>query len=199
MKAPLPPLPQPPLPQRFLPPLLPGIGAHPMAMPVGVVLAFAGVLGAGSLPLEASGWMPCDGRALDKDEFDELFGVIGYTYSTTAGGQTFQIPNLQGVFVRGVDPSGDVDRDLAQRKSVSGQSYAGVGSIQASALQLHKHRLSAASATAAQSQVGEEAGTILVETTTDIVPYDTQSPLNTSEYETRPINVALNFIIRFVS
>lgn len=197
---PMPPMPSLPVPAQ-LPPIVPTLGPSFGAAPVGAVIAFAGTLGAHSPPLEASGWMVCDGRAVDKDECAELFNVIGYTYSARAGGQSFQIPNLQGYFLRGVDPSGTVDPDLDKRVSVSQQPYQGVGSIQPSAFQLHEHQLSAATASAQPSQSGKEAGTTTTatETTTEVVAEPGGEPLNTSKYESRPINVAVYFILRYAS
>lgn len=40
----------------------------------------------------------CDGRWLLKDEYPELFDVIGYNYSQIKGGVTFQIPDMRGKF-----------------------------------------------------------------------------------------------------
>lgn len=40
----------------------------------------------------------CDGRWLLKDEYPELFAVIGYNYSQIKGGVTFQIPDMRGKF-----------------------------------------------------------------------------------------------------
>jgi microcystin-dependent protein len=200
MNPPLPPSP-PLLVPGLLPPLVPGTTTAGGCLPVGTVLAFAGLPGAHSPPLEASGFMVCDGRSLDKDEFEELFNVIAYTYSATDGGQNFQIPNLQGYFLRGVDPNGQVDPDLDVRTSVSGHAYSGVGSLQPSAFQLHEHKLAAAAATSQPSQSGTEAGTTTTtfENTTEVVPDQSDVTLSTSKFESRPVNVALYFILRFTS
>ena len=200
MNPPLPPAP-PFLVPGLLPPLVPGGTATGGGLPVGAVIAFAGLPGAHSPPLEASGFMVCDGRSLDKDEFEELFNVIAYTYSATDGGQTFRIPDLQGYFLRGVDPNGQVDPDLDARVSVSGHGYSGVGSLQPSAFQLHEHKLAAAAATAQPSQSGTEAGTTTAtfENTTEVVPERADVALGTSQFESRPVNVALYFIVRFTS
>lgn len=200
MNPPLPPSP-PLLVPGLLPPLVPGTPAAAGGLPVGAVIAFAGLPGVHSPPLEAFGFMVCDGRSLDRDEFEELFNVVAYIYSATEGGQRFQIPNLQGYFLRGVDPNGQVDPDLDQRTSVSGQTYAGVGSVQASAFQLHEHQLAAATAASQPSQSGTEAGTTttLTEKTTQVVPEASDVTLHTSKFESRPVNVALYFLVRFTS
>jgi microcystin-dependent protein len=48
--------------------------------------------------------MVCDGRSLSRTTYAELFGAIGTTYGT-ATPSTFNIPNLQGYFVRGLNPN----------------------------------------------------------------------------------------------
>ena len=40
------------------------------------------------------GWLKCDGRSMDKNAFNLLFQVIGYTFG--GSGQTFKLPDPQG-------------------------------------------------------------------------------------------------------
>ncbi|QPI17859.1 short tail fiber protein [Pectobacterium phage POP12] len=49
----------------------------------------------------------CDGRGLNTTEFAELFSVIGYTFG--GEGSTFNIPDMRGEFVRGHDRGKGVD------------------------------------------------------------------------------------------
>jgi microcystin-dependent protein len=74
-------------------------------LPVGTIVAYAGE---SADELMTEGWMECNGKKLDKNEYRELFESIG-----TAFGQTddyFYLPQLRGMFLRGV--SGDKnDRD----------------------------------------------------------------------------------------
>ena len=55
-------------------------------------------------PTPPNGFMVCDGRSLSRTTYAELFGAIGTTYGT-ATPSTFNIPNLQGYFVRGLNPN----------------------------------------------------------------------------------------------
>lgn len=43
-----------------------------------------------------NGWLNCDGRELDIDEYRELFDVIGVTYGNGNGLSTFNIPDYRG-------------------------------------------------------------------------------------------------------
>ena len=42
------------------------------------------------------GWLICDGSAVSRTDYAELFNVIGTTYGTGDGSTTFNIPDLQG-------------------------------------------------------------------------------------------------------
>jgi microcystin-dependent protein len=101
-------------------------------VPVGSVIPYAG---SNSPALEAQGWMLCDGRALRRRDFPELFQVIRTFHGHGDGVNTYNIPDYRGMFLRGV--SGDTDRDpdrgirsAAQPGGAEGNS---VGSVQKSA------------------------------------------------------------------
>lgn len=48
------------------------------------------------IPNDHLGWLKCDGRFMSKDEFYLLFRVIGYSFTASPGGDTFQLPNAAG-------------------------------------------------------------------------------------------------------
>jgi hypothetical protein len=69
--------------------------------PVGAITAYAGPIS--TIP---SNWLVCDGRPLDRRRFGALFDAIG----TTWGGDSapmFNLPDLRGEFLRGVDKDGN--------------------------------------------------------------------------------------------
>ena len=70
-------------------------------MPAGAVLPFAG----NTIP---KGWLLCNGQAVSRTDYDELFSVIGTTYGTGDGSTTFNLPNLVDKFVEGGSTSGTV-------------------------------------------------------------------------------------------
>ena len=63
-------------------------------VPTGIVEFFAG-------SKAPKGWLVCDGSAISRTEYDELFGVIGTTYGTGDGSTTFNLPNLIDRFAEG--------------------------------------------------------------------------------------------------
>lgn len=177
---------------------LPGFGTPP----VGTVIAFAGRLGAeATQPIEAWGWMPCDGRTLSSQLYPELFVALGYVYG--GSGNQFKLPDYRGYFLRGVDGSAGNDPDQAMRSAPpGGQGPAnGVGSIQPCALQTHEHTYSSAPAPSALSPSGTAAGAPSITstlTTGGPVSAPGQSPpVRVSPNETRPLNAYVHYLIKF--
>lgn len=71
-------------------------------VPVGTVFHYAGAT-------EPEGWLICDGRELDINEYKELFETIGYTYG--GADEKFKLPDFRETAAVGVgtrDPSVDV-------------------------------------------------------------------------------------------
>ena len=67
--------------------------------PIGSILPYGGT----SAP---SGWMICDGSALSRTTYSELFAVIGTSFGSGDGSTTFNIPDLRGEFLRGAGTNG---------------------------------------------------------------------------------------------
>ena len=64
--------------------------------PPGMVSMFAGL----SAP---SGWVLCDGSAISRTTYANLFSAIGTTYGSGDGSTTFNVPNLKGKVPIGLD------------------------------------------------------------------------------------------------
>lgn len=60
-----------------------------------------------SVPAMApAGFFICDGSAVSRTTYVNLFNVIGITYGTGDGITTFNVPNMSDYFVRAYDPAG---------------------------------------------------------------------------------------------
>ena len=70
-------------------------------IPCGIVQAFAG----NTVP---DGWLLCDGSAVSRTDYADLYTVIGDTYGAGDGSTTFNVPNLIDRFVQGNATSGTV-------------------------------------------------------------------------------------------
>lgn len=71
----------------------------PVLLPPGAVFAFAG------------NWIPwgcliCNGAAVSRTTYANLFAVIGGNYGVGDGSTTFNLPNLTGRFIQGSDTAG---------------------------------------------------------------------------------------------
>lgn len=72
-------------------------------LPVGTIIPYAG----STIP---SNYMKCEGQELSRIEYDILFSAIGTTYGVGDGSTTFNLPNLKGRVITGID-SNDTDFD----------------------------------------------------------------------------------------
>ena len=91
--------------------------------PIGMVTPFSGDKGM-ITKLEADGWFPCDGKELAQAAYPRLFQLLGYNCGGAA--PNFRVPDLRGVFLRGVDGEGAISRDpdAATRKSHTSDALA---------------------------------------------------------------------------
>ena len=68
-------------------------------MPTGTVLPFAGI----NAP---TGYLFCDGDAISRSAYSDLFDIIDETYGAGDGSTTFNIPDLRGRVIAGQDDMG---------------------------------------------------------------------------------------------
>jgi len=176
-------------------------------VPVGTVIAWAGE--SDSVPAD---WMICDGRSLKKNKYAGLYAAIGQAWG--GGGNRFNLPDLRGRFIRGVDGNAGRDPDADDRDAANqGGNTKGVGSVQNDSIQQHghyqpphshrdrysNHYLSGALGAGGTSFLWNATDY----TTTDsvapsilgVVKYKTKSDIKKGE-ETRPKNANVYFIIK---
>lgn len=122
------------------------------------------------------GWLYCNGEAISRAIYRNLFNAIGTTYGVGNGATTFNLPDLRGEFIRGFDGGRGVD---------AGRVF---GSSQADEFKEHRHDVRGEilltgagggfttinSAEPVVTQVEPEGGT-----------------------ETRPRNVAMHYYIKY--
>ena len=68
-------------------------------IPTGTIFPFAGK---GTVPED---FLLCDGRAVSRTDYADLFVVIGTTYGSGDGSKTFNLPNLIAKFIEGGNAS----------------------------------------------------------------------------------------------
>lgn len=87
------------------------------------------------------GWLLCDGRPLPREDYKDLYLVIGANFG--APNEThFNLPDLRGRFVRGVDHGQGRDPDAGDREKSAEHGNIGdkVGSVQDDAVGEHTHK-----------------------------------------------------------
>jgi microcystin-dependent protein len=107
-------------------------------LPIGSVVAFAG--GRYKVP---QNWMICEGQTLNSKDYPDLFNVIGFSWGTSSGadkgndkGIYFNLPDMRGMFLRGVDNGAGNDPDANSRQASHNGGNVGdtVGTLQAATI-----------------------------------------------------------------
>ena len=89
--------------------------ALPQAVPTGSVHVMA-------TTTAPSGYLKCNGAAVSRTTYADLFGIIGTTWGEGDGSSTFNVPDLRGEFVRGWADNGSVDSGRSFASSQSDQN-----------------------------------------------------------------------------
>lgn len=174
------------------------------SVPAGTILPYGGA----SAP---AGYLACDGAAVSRTTYATLFGIIGTAFGAGNGTTTFNVPELRGEFLRGWDNGRGVDgsrargstqaADIAPHTHTASLSVTGTTNTTGA----HTHTVSdasginsgswpkASSSTAAGAQPSTGSAGDHSHTVTGTASGTTGS---TGTTETRPRNVAVNFIIK---
>lgn len=97
------------------------------AIATGTILAY------GANGIAPPGYLLCDGAAVSRQVYKDLWNVIQDTFGAGDGVTTFNVPDLRGQFLRGID---DMDSPRGPRGLDAGRLF---GSSQADAFQGHYH------------------------------------------------------------
>ncbi len=118
-------------------------------VPIGTIIAYGGAT-------LQTGWLICDGSAVNRTFYSSLFSAISVNWGSGDNVNTFNLPDLRGYFLRGVNNQntasvnlsiqvvGTGDPDAASRITNSWGSASGnnVGSYQLDTFQGHYHPMS---------------------------------------------------------
>lgn len=95
-----------------------------------------------------AGWLKANGAAISRASYAALFAVIGTTFGAGDGSTTFNLPDLRGEFLRGLDDGRGVD------------SGRGLGTFQADDFKSHTHTLTLADGAGWQYPLRGVAGAV---------------------------------------
>jgi microcystin-dependent protein len=144
-------------------------------VPAGTIHTFAGTVA--NVP---AGYLLANGSAISRTTFRHLFNAIGTTYGVGNGTTTFNIPDLRGEFLRGLDNGRGIDTGRA------------LGSAQADEFEAHTHvQQYTASSGADDGYAIDGSNNPASQIATSVITGSTGGT------ETRPRNIAMNFIIKF--
>lgn len=139
--------------------------------PVGEVSSFA-------RQTPPTGWLHCNGQAVSRTTYSDLFNAIGTVFGAGNGTTTFNVPDLRGEFIRGWDNGRGID------------SGRGFGTWQGDELRSHTHSY----------QHYHDSGNVdeyATDTGDDVGQMRNYTTGATGGSETRPRNVALMYCIRY--
>lgn len=183
----------------------------------GMIIAYGG-------SAAPSGWLLCDGSAVSRTTYAALFAVISENFGQGDNSTTFNVPDLRGRFLRGVDGGAGNDPDAASRTAIAtgGNTGDAVGSLQGEEYKSHTHtqdahghgvtdpghahteRYASGGATAGGmvSSAGDGStnsnsyNTTLSQVTGISIGSTTATNQNSGGNETRPKNVGVHYIIK---
>jgi microcystin-dependent protein len=161
--------------------------------PPGSVIAYMGTTA-------PPGWLLCDGSLVSRTNYAALFSVIGTSSGSGDGSTTFNLPDMRGIFLRGVNGSrsdglADPDDNTTFRTNIfsGGNMGNSVGSYQADQFASHTHTtpypypaLNNNGYTAHDGSGGFPGAMSFFQTVNA-----------TGGNETRPKNVYVNYIIKY--
>lgn len=160
-------------------------------VPVGTVIHSA----ASAAP---AGYLKCNGAAISRSVYANLFAAIGTTYGAGDGATTFNVPELRGEFIRSLDDGRGIDSGRA------------IGTAQGDTMQGHKHNMNMsnigdAAVYTLTSNAGGQGGIAVGNTPVSGSPsLGIASPISDGTNgsprtgtETRPRNIALLACIKY--
>jgi hypothetical protein len=157
-------------------------------IPSGIIMPYAGATAPG-------GYLVCDGAAVSRTTYAALFAAIGTNWGVGDGSTTFNLPDLRGRFLRGVDGAAGNDPDKATRTANNGGNVGNnVGSYQLDDFGNHTHNSNSPPPSGWRGP-GAVGGTNV----SDGHVNNTTTAITSSSggNETRPKNAYVNYIIKF--
>lgn len=147
-----------------------------------------------------TGWLKANGAAVSRTAYDALFAVIGTNFGAGDGFNTFNLPDLRGEFLRGLDDGRGLDsgRGLGTVQASQNLAHAHGGSTTPSGE--HNHALNTNGVAAGRVGVNEgglHSGSGKISSSTTTAANHQHGIASDGGSEARPRNVALLACIKF--
>ncbi len=159
---------------------------------------FVGMIAPFGMSSVPTGWLACDGSAVSRTTYADLFTAIGTTWGAGDGSSTFALPDLAGAFLRGTGANQTHAKATSESNKFTGPN---VGSFEDDHMQGHKHRFHSVDAGAAGTDwnMGRGGGATssgdvlgVYEATTD----GSNGTPRTGD-ETQPFNAGVKYCIKY--
>ena len=140
-----------------------------------------------------TGWLACDGSAVSRTvTYSALFAALSTTWGVGDGSTTFNVPDLEGAFLRGTGSHGT-------STMAAGSAFAGpsVGAYQNDGLQAHGHTIKVHT-TGATGGISIGYGSAPVNVAGQVFGLETTGASTPrGEQETRSFNAGVKYCIKY--
>lgn len=130
-----------------------------------------------AMPNPKGRWLFCDGTAISRTKYKELFKAIGTRYGAGDNLTTFNIPDRRGLFSRTHDAGRGMDSDKRE-----------LGSLQMDEFKAHTHT---------ETRLSQNVGSPYGAGGGSSISYQTVDTGSTGGFETRPKNMSVYTCIRY--
>ncbi|EJF88016.1 phage tail protein [Bartonella rattimassiliensis] len=162
----------------------------------------AGFIGTFATQKIPSGWLLCDGNAYSRKDYANLFAALGEIWGKGDGRTTFNVPDLRGMFLRGLDSGRKIDqgRLLGSRQEEAFKAHTHGGKTDS--IGKHQHNYPKPENRIIQCVWGEYqnyAAVILKEKFSTEAAGDHEHKVllqKTGGDETRPVNMAVVYAVK---
>lgn len=148
-----------------------------------------------------TGWLQCDGSAVSRSTYADLFTSIGTTYGSGDGSSTFNLPDLRGRTVCGKDNmGGSAANRITSAVTVDGTSLGQTGGSQShtltsAELPSHRHGLQVQDTAAQNDYLGGSGNNYGLKVTSDATYASTTAVgSGTTHSNIQPLLIALYII-----
>lgn len=160
-------------------------------VPAGTIVAYGG-----TVATPPPGWLYCDGSSISRAQYQRLFLAIGTAWGADPSDNSkFNLPDLRGRFLRGVDNGLGRDPDAAGRvaSNSGGSTGDSVGTVQSDMFRNHAHTQTWVYR---NNNEGDNNMSGAARHGNNFHGQNVKSTDSAGGSETRPLNVAVNYIIK---